>query len=147
MIRLRLALLAALLLALAGCGGGGERDEGAVPPTPEDAGNIVVRVSGAEGTRYLGDYGTLATETEMVDDTLGDNPREYPVDVEEGTSDGIIAFFRKTEPGTGELKAEIVADGQVVVESRTRAEFGSIAVDWLPEIGGPLEEEEEGIIP
>ena len=147
----RLGVLLVFMLALggllAGCGGGGERDEGAVPSTPEEAGNIVIRVSGAEGTAYSGDYGSLATETELVDDTLGSQPQEYPVEVEEDTSDGIIAFFRKVESGTGELKAEILADNEVVTESRTRAEFGSVSVEWLPEIGAFEEGEFEGDIP
>ncbi len=147
----RLGVLLVFALALGGllaaCGGGGERDEGAVPSTPEEAGNIVIRVSGADGTAYSGDYGSLATETEMVDDTLGSQPQEYPVEVEEGTSDGIIAFFRKVEPGTGELKAEILADEEVVTESRTRAEFGSISVEWLPEIGAFEDGGLEGDVP
>jgi hypothetical protein len=109
----------------------------------------VVRVSGAEGTVYSGDYGNLSGEIQTVEDTtLGDEPQEYELEIEENISDGVTAAFRKPQPSAGELKAEIVADGEVVVESRTRVQNGSIIVEWLPE--GAIEEEglfEEEIFP
>lgn len=136
------ALGIVLVFVLAGCGGEDEGKGGSVPSSPEEVNDLVVRVSGAEGTVYSGDYGNLSGEIEMVEDTtLGDEPQEYELEIEEGVSDGVTAAFRKTEPAAGELKAEIVADGEVVVESSTRAQTGSIIVDWLAE-GVP---EEEGL--
>lgn len=126
--------------ALAGCGGGG-----APPPTPEEAEEVMVRVSGAEGIAYTGDYSSLESPPEDVNATLEGSPMEYTVQVTDGVSDGVIAFFRKTEAGPGELKAEILADGELVVESTTYAEFGSIALEWLPEaelLEEPLPEED-----
>ena len=127
-------VMAVILLAfvLAGCGGGEE--EGPVPSTPEEAGNVLVRVSGAQGTAYTGNYSTLTGPLGIVEDTtLGDEPQEYEVEIEEGRLDGVSASFRKTEDGTGELKAEIVADDVVVAESRTRVPPGSVIVEWIPE--------------
>ena len=131
---------------LVGCGGSQSESGNAIPSSPEDANNVVVRVSGAQGTAYSGDYGTISGEPQIVDSTLGSDPTEYKVDIEKGTSDGVTAFFQKTQSGGGELKAEILADGETVVESRTRAEFGSVVVDWLPESGAPGEipPDEEG---
>ena len=130
-----------LVFVLVGCGGEDEGKGGSVPSSPEEANDLVVRVSGAEGTVYSGDYGNFSGEMQIVEDTtLGDEPQEYEVEIEEGVFDGVTAAFRKTEPATGELKVEIVADGEVVVESRTRAQNGSIIVDWLPE-GAPEEED------
>ena len=138
-----------LVFVLAGCAGSEEEGkDGSVPSSPEEVNDLVVRVSGAEGTVYSGDYGNLSGEIQIVEDTtLGDEPQEYELGIEEGVSDGVTAAFRKTEPAAGELKAEIVADGEVVVESRTRAQTGSIIVEWLaegvPEEEGLFEEEEE----
>ncbi len=133
-----LVLAAALFLALAGCGGS-EEEGSNPPPSPEEASSVVVRVSGTEGLAYAGDYGTLTGEPQIVEDALGSEPEEYEVEIEEGTAEGVSASFQKTEPGAGRLKAEIVADGEVVTESTTYAEFGSIIVDWLPQAGPPGE--------
>jgi hypothetical protein len=132
-----------LVFVLAGCAGSEEEGkDGSVPSSPEEVNDLVVRVSGAQGTVYSGDYGNLSGEIQQVEETtLGDEPQEYEVQIEEGASDGITAAFRKTEPVAGELKAEIVADGEVVAESRTRVQNGSVIVEWLPE----MMLEEEGI--
>lgn len=127
------------LATLMGCGGD------ALPPSPEEASNVVVRVSGAEGLAYSGNYGTIASEPRAVDSTLGDEPTDY--EVEEDVSEGVTAFFRKTQPGEGELKADILADDELVVESTAYAEFGSVVLNWLPEAGvpgeGPPEEDQQ----
>ena len=132
-----LLVLVAALLALAGCVGGSGEESSNPPASPEEASSVVVRVSGTEGVAYAGNYGTFTREPQIVDDTLGSNPTEYQVEVEEGTADGVSASFQKTEPGAGKLKAEIVADGELVTESTTYAELGSVIVDWLPQ-AGPL---------
>ena len=135
------ALLVVLLAsgALAGCGGSEGRGDAPdeVPASPEEAGEVVMRVSGTEGTAYAGTYGSLAEEGEsrIVDDILGDEPTEYEVETQEGVSDGVSAFFEKTEPGSGRLEVEIVADGEVIAESTTYAQFGSVIVDWFPQNG------------
>jgi hypothetical protein len=139
-----LAWLGALIIfvlvfgTLAGCG---SRETGNLPASPEEADEIVVRVSGAEGTAYAGTYGNLEEEGVplIIEDTLGGEPTEYEVEIEEGVSDGVSAFFEKTEPGSGGLEAEILADGEIVAKSTTYAEFGSVIVDWFPQTG-PLEE-------
>lgn len=128
---------------LGACGGSGENGEtpSEVPASPEEAGEVMVRVSGTEGTAYAGTYGNLEQEgvPQTIEDILEDEPMEYEVEIEEGVADGVSAFFEKTEPGSGELEAEILADGEIIAESTTYAEFGSVIVDWFPQ-AGPLEE-------
>ena len=126
---------------VAGCGGSGENGEAPenVPASPEEAGEVVVRVSGAEGTAYSGTYGSIEGALQTVDETIGAEPTEYQVEVEEGVADGVTAGFQKTQSGTGELSVEILADGEVIVESRTFAEFGAANADWCPQIGPPEE--------
>jgi hypothetical protein len=121
------------LIVTVGCGGSNP------PSSPEKANSVVVRISGTQGTAYVGDYGTFAQEPQTVDDTLGSEPKEYEVKIQEGAL-GVSASFQKTQPGAGELKAEILADGQVVTESTTYAEFGSVIVEWLPQVGVPPDE-------
>ena len=59
---------------LARCGGSGENGEApeSVPANPEEAGEVVVRVSGTEGTAYAGTYGNLEQEgaPPTLEDTL-----------------------------------------------------------------------------
>ncbi len=102
---------------------------------------MVVRVSGTEGIAYAGTYGNLEEvgAPQMIEDTLGDKPTEYEVEVVGGVSDGVSAFFEKIEPGGGGLKAEILADGVIVAESTTYAEYGSVILDWFPQ-AEPLEQ-------
>ena len=138
-VRLGLALVTGVFVA--GCGGSGENDEAPenVPASPEEAGEVVVRVSGAEGIAYSGTYGSIEGDLQIVDDTIGAEPTEYQVEVEEGVADGVTAGFQKIQPGTGELNVEILADDEVIVESRTFAEFGAPNADWFPQIGPPEE--------
>ena len=100
---IRLGALTMLLICLialgltVGCSGSGEQGEGnggAVPSSPEEADNVVVRVSGTEGTAYLGNYGTFAQEPKTAEGTVGDEPVEYAVEVEKGASEGVSAYFQ-----------------------------------------------------
>ena len=137
----RLGLVFVIGVFMAGCGGSGESGEPPenIPASPEEAGEVAVRVSGAEGTAYSGTYGSIEGDLQIVDDTIGADPTEYQVEVEEGVADGVTAGFQKTQPGTGELNVEILADDEVIVESRTFAEFGAANADWFPQIGPPQE--------
>ena len=70
---------------LAGCGGGGENDEAlddSATLAPEEASSISIKVSGTEGTAYVGDYGTLNVEDDLltVEGVLGDEPEEFEVE-------------------------------------------------------------------
>ena len=132
------------LLLVAGCGGSQDEADLDAPARPEEASNVVVRVSGTEGVAYSGNYGTLAGPVELVeDDTVRAEPTDYEVQVQEGASDGVIASFRKTEPGQGELRVQTLADEKVVVESWTLADLGAANADWLPQEPVPP----EGMLP
>lgn len=125
-----------VVVTSAGCGGSEEPEDdngGEVPSSPEEANKVVVRVSGTQGTAYAGNYGGFAREPQAVEGALEDEPVEYEVEVGEGISDGVSAYFQKSEPSAGELRVAIVADGEVVSESRTRARLGTVIADWLPE--------------
>ena len=134
-----LVFLLALGTLLAGCGGTEGEADLDVPTSPEEAGSLVVRVSGTEGVPYSGNYGSLAGALEIAEGTLGAEPTDYEVELQEGVSDGVIASFQKTEPGQGELRVQTLADDKVAVESRTLAEFGMANADWLPQMDPPGE--------
>lgn len=141
MLGVRLVLVLVLGVLLVGCSGSGKRGEAPenVPSSPEEADEVMVRVSGTEGTAYSGTYGTIEGTLQTVDDTVGADPTDYDVEVEEGVADGVTAGFQKTQPGSEELSVEILADDEIVVESRTFAEFGAVNADWFPQIGPPEE--------
>ncbi len=124
---------------LSGCGGSDEGEvNDNVPPTPEEAESVTIRVSGAEGTAYSGNYETIEGELEIVEETtLGSEPVDYEVEIQEGANDGVTALFEKTQPGREELRVGILADDELVAESRTFAEFGDVIVDWFPQVGPP----------
>lgn len=133
-----LVFLLALGSLLASCGGPEEKEgDVSVPPSPEDAGEVVVRVSGTEGIEYSGTYGTIEGMLQTVEDSVESEPTDYVVEVVEGVSDGVTAGFQKVQPGEGDLHVEILADDQVVVESRTLAEFGAVNADWFPRVDVP----------
>jgi hypothetical protein len=141
MLGVYLGLVLVIGLLVTGCGGTGESGGAPenVPASPEEAGEVVVRVSGAEGTAYSGTYGSIEGDLQIVDDTVGSEPTEYAVEVQEGVADGVTAGFQKIQPGPDELKVEILADDEVIVESRTFAEYGSANADWFPQLGPPEE--------
>ncbi len=139
-LRVRLGCVLVLGVLLSGCGGSHEGEvNGNVPPTPEEAGSVVIRVSGAEGTAYSGNYETIEGELVIVEETtLGSSaPIDYEVEIQEGANDGVTALFEKTQPGREELRVGILADDELVAESRTFAEFGDVIVDWFPQVGPP----------
>jgi hypothetical protein len=149
MLGVRLVLVLVLGVLLAGCSGSGEKGEAPenLPSSPDEANEVVVRVSGTESTAYSGTYGTIEGTLQTVDDTVGSDPTDYDVEVEEGVADGVTAAFQKTQPGSEELSVEVLADDQVVVESRTFAEFGAVNADWFPQIGPPEEmPDDDGIL-
>jgi hypothetical protein len=126
-----LVFVLALATLLAGCGGAEDEADLDVPASPEEASNVVVRVSGTEGVAYSGDYGSITGEPELVEDTVGSAPTDYEVEVQEGAADSVIATFQKVEPGQGELRVQILGDDKVVAEGRTLAERGLTSVEWF----------------
>jgi hypothetical protein len=100
----------------------------------EDAGDVAVRISGTQGVEYSGSYGTTQGQT-TVDGTLGARPDEYEVDAQTGRLqiDVVSASFQKRSPGPGQLRVEIVSDGDVQASQETSAEFGVVSTVWSPQ--------------
>lgn len=93
-----------------------------------DGSNVIVRVTGDEA--FSGNYGTLES-SRSVD---GVAPAEYPVEVDTGffSMDSVSVVMQKNGAGSGELGVEIVADGEVVRETSTTAEYGVVDANWSP---------------
>ena len=129
-----LFLILLALGALAGCGGSGEEGNNealgdSAPLSPEEADSVKIRVSGTEGTAFLGDYGSFTGELQAIDGTLEAEPTDYEVGGD--FPQGVTAFFRKTEPGGEKLKVEILGDAQTIMESTTYADLGEASLVWL----------------
>ncbi len=137
LLKVPLVFVIALGVFLASCGGEeeGSSEASNVPssqPAEEVAGNVVVRVSGTQGTPYLGTFGTYQ-ETQNVDGTLEAEPTDYQVEVGSGVFGVVIAEFSKPQPGGGTLRVEILEeDGTVTVENETSDEFGVINLTRYP---------------
>lgn len=104
-------------------------------PVPKDesgTAKALVRVTGTEGLKFTGNVGTLGG-TRSVE---GEIPQEYEVQVRTGEMDfdSITAFFSKDflDETEGTLRVEIVYEGQVVKQSETRAQAGSVTLNWSP---------------
>lgn len=134
--------LAALVLAvlgaalLAGCGGAEEESVGEPPPRPREEasiGAVVIRISGTEGTSYSVAYGLDGEQTGGAEGTLGAEPEDHEV---LGSGDPpvagavVAANARKTEPGEGKMKVEILENGEVVAREETSEELGALNVTW-----------------
>ena len=134
-------ILGALLLG--GCTSNEEEGNSNAPTTTaqpteetttaeEAASNVVVEVSGTQGTAYTGAYGPF-TKAQAVNSTLGATATDYEVRIEGGSLEGVSAVFRKTQPGDeGILKVEILVNGEVVAEDETSEEFGVVSTSWSP---------------
>jgi copper transport protein len=124
-------LLAILILAVTGL-------LTTLPPADaaqEAASNVAVRVSGTPGTPYSGTYGT-SDKTRIANNILRTGFTEYEVAIEDGVSGEVSAAFRKTQPGEGLLRVEIVADDAVVAGRETSEELGTVDVSWPRKSGG-----------
>jgi hypothetical protein len=94
----------------------------------------MVRVSGTEGLRYAGNYGTLEGEPQAVDDVVRHEPTDY--DVLDGDVGGAFARLSKIESGEeGQLTVQIVVAGEEVAGSITYTESGrgEGSVRWSPQ--------------
>jgi hypothetical protein len=136
--------------ALVGCGGSEEEGEqGEKEPEQESAeekvsgkagaSDVVVRVSGTQGTSYSGTYGTARKVQTVSATTLGSEPTDYELGVIEEEAGVVNATFTKGEPGRETLRVEVLVDGEVVTTSETTAELGSVIVNWAPPEARPEE--------
>ncbi len=133
-----LAILAAVLLLafllLSNGQGGGDEGEQTNEPPPEAATSAIVRISGTEGLAFTGNYGVVEEGLESVEGRLGATPTDYEVPINNGpvNFDAISAVFEK-QGAEGDLKVEILVDGEVVDSGETDAENGVVSVDYSPE--------------
>jgi hypothetical protein len=125
-------------LLLSGCGSSGSEATGNASntttqtteeTTTKEAVNVVVRVSGTQGTAYTGAYGPF-TASKAVDGVLEAEPTDYEVKAADNAK-GVFAVFRKTQPADeGTLRVEILANGEVVAQDETSEEFGVVNASW-----------------
>lgn len=101
-------------------------------PAPEegDTDTVTIRVTGTAGERFSGSYGNIDT-TRTVDGTI---PASFKQEVDTGflAMDTVTAVFQKMRGGQGELRVEIVYDGEVVKSQNTTAAYGLVTVNWVP---------------
>lgn len=99
---------------------------------PENVSALVVRVSGPQGTAYSGTYGTNQSGMIPVEGVLGAEPAEYGIEAGGGVLGKVSAVFRKSQPVSGMLRAEVLSAGEVVAEGSTSEESDWVEVNWSP---------------
>jgi hypothetical protein len=93
----------------------------------------VVRISGTEGAPFRSFYGTVSEEQvlEEAQGTVGVKPIDYEVEVPpiEAVA-AVVAEAEKTEPGSGELRVQILGDDEVFEEGHTLSRLGRANIRW-----------------
>ena len=140
--RRALALIVALVFGALLTGCGSEDEEAADAPNtaveqkaPDAAAGeeVVVRLSGTEGTIFAGNYGNL-DESKYAEGALGAEPEEYVVKRRPSGFDVVSASFVKPRAGDeGTLNVEILVDGEVVAEGDTSTQYGTLNITWSSE--------------
>ncbi len=95
----------------------------------KESDTLTVRITGDPGLQFRGSYGTARSGQESIDGTI---PTEFEVEQESGAFAGDILSVtaQKIIPGTGELRIQIVRDGEVMKEQATTAQFGVVTLDY-----------------
>jgi hypothetical protein len=112
----------------------GDKPSSGQPTAQKESGTetAVVRVTGTKGLKFTGDIGSLEG-SRSVEDTV---PKEYDVQFKSGAMDfdSVHASFSRDfmDDSKGTLGVEIVYDGEVVKQSETNAQSGSVSVNWSP---------------
>lgn len=121
-------LLLATGTSLTACGA--SEEEKAIKEEEAENRNVMVRVSGTEGTAYSGTYGT-DQEVREAEGVVEAEPRDYDLgNVDFGDFDEEVnAVFRKTETGRGNLRMEILVDGEPIAVEETNEELGEVELD------------------
>ncbi|HZY57446.1 MAG TPA: hypothetical protein VFE09_06575 [Rubrobacteraceae bacterium] len=99
-----------------------------------ESGTVTIRVSGTQGTPFTGSYGTTRGGQRTVEGTIGAQPTDYNVPVETSPLefDNVSASFQKRTQ-RGQLRVEILADGEVKKSQETTADFGVVSVTYSPQ--------------
>ena len=106
----------------------------ASPPPDDDGGGggsetVTIVVTGDPGVRFSGDIGNIDSSRSVE----GTTPAQFEQQVDSGALafDSVSATMQNMG-GTGELRVEMVVDGEVVKESSTTAQYGVVSVNYAP---------------
>lgn len=145
-VLLAVILFSAVLFAGCGSGGAAEGEQAPPPETtaqaareappkapPKESGGegrapVLVRLSGAPGTWYAGNYGNL-DKSEYAEGVMEDKPVEFEVPVRDSGFDVVdISFVNPRNKGS--LSVEMLVDGEVVNQMDTDSQYGALRLSW-----------------
>ena len=102
-------------------------------PAKKGPASATVRISGTQGVVYFGSYGSAGSGSKSIEGTLGEEPVDYEVPLEQKTTEVVHASLHKRgNSPPGRLRVQIIADGEVAKEQETEAESGDVSVDYYP---------------
>ncbi len=103
------------------------------PPAKKGPDSATVRISGTQGVSYFGSYGSAGSGSKAIDGTLGSEPVDYEVPLEQTTTEVVhVSLHKRGNSPAERLRVQIIADGEVVKEQETEAESGDVSVDYYP---------------
>ncbi len=98
----------------------------------KESDTVIVRITGDPGLQFSGSYGTARSGQQRVE---GTTPTEFEVEQESGafSDDNTLSVTaQKIIGGSGELRMQIVRDGEVAKEQATTAQFGIVTLTYSP---------------
>ena len=87
--------------------------------------SATVRVAGTEGLSFVGNVGS-GQELRQV---KGTTPEEYELPLKPG-AEIVTASIRKQQPQDGDIKVEVLREGQVVTSEESSGSVGMVNVIW-----------------
>lgn len=126
-VGLMAALVAGGYLAVTSLGDGMMGEDPAVESV---SGALILRVSGTPGTSYSGTY-TAVGGTNNATGVVTATPKDY--ELPGGVAGvNVVSVDLQRQGTTGELKAEILEDGQVVQTAQTTATNPAVSLTYSP---------------
>ena len=103
------------------------------PPANKGPATATVRISGTQGVIYFGSYGSTAAGRKSVEGTLGAEPIDDEVPLEQTAFETLsVSLHKRASSPPGRLRVQIIADGEVAKDQETEAESGDVSVDYSP---------------
>jgi hypothetical protein len=98
-------------------------------PAGEPADSVVLRISGTSGVQFSGNY-TTPNGSQNISGTLGTTPVDYKIKDEGAADVNVVTVNVRRLSATGNLKVEILKNGQVVQSGETNVANNTVSLTF-----------------